>query len=273
MNKADNVLDRRSLQLRKRIVDMMVAAGRGHLASALSLVEILRVLYDDVLQYKAEDPKWPDRDRCILSKGHGCMAQYVLLAEKGFFADEELAKFCKADGILGGHPETKAPGIEASTGSLGHGLSIGVGMALHGKISRAGYRVFVIVGDGECNEGSIWEAAMVSAKHKLSNLTVLVDYNKCTTYGPISEVQDVEPLVDKWASFGFVVKEADGHDVGELKRNLEELPFLPPKPNALICHTLKGKGIKPVEEDYSWHHKSKLKSEEIAMLYAELGAS
>jgi transketolase len=154
----------------------MSASRRGHLASAFSVAEILRVLYDDVLRYDPNNPKWPGRDRCILSKGHGCIAMYVMLAEKGYFPKAELGKFCKSDGILGGHPDHKVPGIEASTGSLGHGLPIGVGFALNGKYERADHRVFVIIGDGESNEGSIWEAALCAGKHKLSNLVVLVDY-------------------------------------------------------------------------------------------------
>src|SRR5215813_7593020 len=182
-------LDQRSRQLRVMIVKSIKAANRGHLGSAFSLVEILRVLYDDVLKYDASNPRWPGRDRCILSKGHGCLALYALLADKGFFPDEELWKFCKSDGILGGHPEYgKVPGIEASTGSLGHGLSIGIGMALHARRRKANYRVFVISSDGENNEGAVWEAALAANKHHLSNLIVLVDYNKQQSYGTTQEV-------------------------------------------------------------------------------------
>src|SRR5437016_4318460 len=153
-------LDRRSRDLRRQIVRMIEAGGRGHVGSAFSLVEMLRVLYDEVLKYDPTNPQWPERDRFILSKGHGCLALYTLLAEKGFFSDAELWKFCKSDGILGGHPEHKVPGVEVSTGSLGHGLPIGIGFALHAKHRKADHRVFVVVGDGESNEGSVWEAAM-----------------------------------------------------------------------------------------------------------------
>jgi len=177
-------LDQRSKYLRRRIIETLDATRRGHVGAALSLVEIIRVLYDDVLRYDARNPKWSERDRCILSKGHGCLALYVVLQDKGFFPEEELWKFCEASGILGGHPEVKVPGVEASTGSLGHGLPIGVGFAVSAKHEQADHRVFVIIGDGECNEGSIWEAALCAGKHKLSNLTVVIDYNKYQSYGP-----------------------------------------------------------------------------------------
>src|SRR5436190_15787173 len=159
-------LDERSRALRRQIVKTLKAGGRGHVGAAFSLVEILRVLYDDILKYDAKNPRWSDRDRCILSKGHGCLALYALLAQKGFFPEAELWKFCKVDGILGGHPEYgKVPGIEASTGSLGHGLPIGVGMALAARQAKAKHRVFVVSSDGESNEGSVWEAALCAGKH------------------------------------------------------------------------------------------------------------
>src|SRR5438552_361661 len=266
-------LDRRSRDLRRQIVRMIEAGGRGHVGSAFSLVEMLRVLYDDILQYDPANPRWAGRDRCILSKGHGCLALYVLLAEKGFFPEAELWKFCKTDGILGGHPEYgKVPGVEASTGSLGHGLSFGVGFALNARYERAGYRVFVIVSDGESNEGSLWEAALCAAKHKLSNLTVLVDYNKQQSYSTTYEVLDLEPFADKWRAFGFAVEEVDGHSVEEIRAAVKRAPFHPEKPGAVICHTIKGKGVSFVENNLSWHHKNKVTPEEVRALLAELEA-
>lgn len=265
-------LDTRSRQLRRDIVSMIEFGGRGHLASALSLVEILRVLYDDILDFRPEDPGWKHRDRLILSKGHGCMALYALLADKGFFDRIEFEKFCKPDGILGGHPEAhKVPGVEASTGALGHGLSIGIGMALNARFEEANHKVVVVLGDGECNEGSIWEAALCARKHRLDNLTVVVDYNKMQSYSSTSEVLDLEPFVGKWENFGFGAREADGHDVEELRQVLGELPFCAASPSVLICHTVKGKGIPFAENDLSWHHKSRIKEEELAALYAALG--
>ncbi len=266
-------LDQRSRDLRKLIVQGIVGGRRGHIGSAFSLVEILRVLYDDVLRYDPKKPQWPQRDRCILSKGHGCLALYAVLVDKGFLPAAELARFCKSDGILGGHPEAhKVPGVEASTGSLGHGLAIGVGMALNARIDKANYRVFVIVSDGESQEGSTWEAALCAAKHKLAHLTVLVDYNKQQSYGTIAEVLDLEPFADKWRSFGFAVTEVNGHSVDELRAALARVPLDPQKPTAIICHTVKGKGISFCEGNLSWHHKTKVTDEEIKALFAELEA-
>jgi transketolase len=266
-------LDNRSIELRRTIVRVMKEGGRGHLASALSIVEILRVLYDDVLRYDPEDPRLAERDRFILSKGHGCLALYVLLAEKGFFPVSELWKFCKADGILGGHPEyPKIPGVEASTGALGHGLSIGVGFAISGKREGARHRVFVLVGDGECDEGSIWEAAMCASKYRLDNLIVVVDYNKQQSYGTTYEVQDLEPFAAKWSSFGFEVKEVDGHNVDDLRFVLSDVPIRSKRPSAIICHTMKGSGIDCVENNLAWHHKSKVTKEEIESLILGLEA-
>jgi len=265
------LLDRRSRGLRRQIVRMLHAAGRGHVGSAFSVMEILRVLYDDVLRYNPQDPRWPQRDRCILSKGHGCLALYVLLADKGFFPDDELWKFCKSDGILGGHPEYgRVPGVEASTGSLGHGLSIGIGFALNARYEGAEYRTFVVVSDGESNEGSLWEAALCASKHKLSSLTVLVDYNKQQSYGTTCEVLDLEPFEDKWRAFGFATEEVDGHDLKQLHVALARTPFHPDKPSAIICHTVKGKGVTFVERNLHWHHKNNPTDEEIRAMLAEL---
>lgn len=264
-------LDARSRHLRRQIVRTLEKGGRGHVGSAFSLVEMLRVLYDEVLRYDPKNPRWPERDRFILSKGHGCLALYVLLAEKGFFPEDELWKFCKADGILGGHPEAgKIPGVEASTGSLGHGLPIAVGMALAARMDGARHRVFVVVSDGESNEGSLWEAALCAAKHRLSNLTVLVDYNKQQSYGTTYEVLDLEPFAEKWRAFGFAVEEVDGHSLGELRAALGRVPFAPDKPSAIICHTIKGKGVSFVENNLSWHHKNRVTPEEIRSLLAAL---
>lgn len=263
---ASPVLDQRSIDLRRRIVHVLGRAGRGHVGTSLSLVEILRVLYDRVLRYDPKKPKWPERDRFLLSKGHGCITLYVLLQEKGFFPEEELWKFCKFDGILGGHPDPKVPGIEVSTGSLGHGLPIGVGMAFNAKYEKASHRVFVVLGDGECDEGSVWEAAMSAAKHKLDNLVVMIDYNKHQSYASTYEVLDLEPFADKWRSFGFSCHEVDGHDVAALEQELMRVPFERGKPNAIICHTVKGKGIAFAENNLKWHHKSSVKPGDVQEL-------
>ncbi len=264
-------LDQRSIDLRRLIVRGLEGGGRGHIGSSMSLVEILRVLYDDVLRFRPDDPKWAERDRMILSKGHGCLALYVMLADKGFIPVETLDTFCRRDSILGGHPEAgKIPGVEASTGALGHGLSVGVGMALAARMQKRDSRVFVVMGDGEINEGSVWEAAMCAGKHRLSNLTAIIDYNKIQSAGPTSEIQDLEPLLDKWAAFNFAAVEVDGHDVAALRRLFANLPAAQDRPTAIICHTVKGKGIGFAENDANWHHKSKVTADMVTRMSAAL---
>lgn len=266
-------LDHRSKALRRLVVQALDGGGRGHIGSSMSLIEIVRVLYDEILKFRPDDPKWDDRDRFILSKGHGCIAQYALLADKGFFDLSEISKFCRPGALLGGHPEAgKIPGVEASTGALGHGLPIAVGMALAAKIKGKKHRVFVVTGDGEMNEGSNWEAAMSAAKHKLDNLTLAVDYNKIQSYGPTSEVLDLEPLMDKLTAFGFETVQLNGHDLGALRNTFAHTPIAPNKPTAVICHTVKGKGISFAEGDPAWHHKSHVAPDVITKMYDELKA-
>lgn len=272
MSPTGATLDGRALAQRRRIIRMLERAGRGHVGSPLSVMEIIRVLYDDILHVDASRPDWPDRDRFILSKGHACLALYLVLGEKGFFPAEELDRVCKFGAMLGGHPEShKIPGVEASTGALGHGLSIGVGFALAARIDKRACRTFVLVGDGESNEGSVWEAALCASKHKLDALTVIVDYNKMQSYGSTFEVQDLEPLGAKWASFGFAVREVDGHDVAALQGIFGQLPFEAGKPSLIVAHTVKGKGVPFAEGNPEWHHKAKLTADELARLYAALG--
>jgi transketolase len=206
-----------------------------------------------------------------LSKGHGCLALYVILADFGYFPKSELNLFCQAEGILGGHPDSgKVPGVEASTGALGHGLSIGVGMALAARHDQRDSRVFVVLGDGECNEGSVWEAALSAGNRNLANLCVLVDYNKQQSYDTTYAVQDLEPLADKWRSFKFAVAETDGHDIEALRLILEKVPLEPDKPTAIICHTVKGKGLDFAENNLAWHHKSKITDQDLADMYKAL---
>jgi len=262
----------RGRSVRRKIVQIAATAGRAHMASAFSIIEIVLVLYDKIMKYDAQNPSWDARDRFILSKGHGCLGLYPVLAEKGFFPEEELFKFCSSKGILGGHPEhLRVPGIEASTGALGHGLSLGMGMALRAKMDQLDYKTFVLVGDGECNEGSVWEAALGAAKHRLDNLIVLVDYNKHQSYGPVKEICNLEPFVDKWKSFGWEVREVDMDQPHQLETLLSsEVNYDGKKPIAIICHTIKGKGISFCENNLEWHHKSKLTPEEIKALYQAL---
>ncbi|MHB2017243.1 MAG: transketolase [Candidatus Xenobia bacterium] len=246
----------RARRLRREIVQILQAARRGHLGSALSIVEILEALYGHVMRYKADNPQWLDRDRFILSKGHGCLALYAILADKGYFPREHLWTVGRFDSILGGHPDAlKVPGVEFSTGSLGHGLPYAVGVALHGSWVKADWRTYVLLGDGECNEGSVWEAAMCAAKHRLTNLVVLVDYNEMQSYGSTHEILELEPFADKWKSFGFAVREVDGHSVDAIVRALQAVPFEVARPNAIICHTVKGKGVPVAENNPKWHHQ------------------
>lgn len=264
-------LDERSKHLRRLIVRGLAGGERGHIGSSMSLVEILRVLYDNVLRYRPSEPDWPERDRMILSKGHGCLALYAVLADKGFFPVETLDTFCRRDSILGGHPEAgKIPGVEASTGSLGHGLSLGVGMALAARMQRRASRVFVVMGDGEINEGSVWEAAMCASQHQLVNLAAIIDYNKIQSAGFTHDILDLDPLIDKWRAFGFTAVEVDGHDVAALNALFRRLPLAADRPTAIICHTVKGRGIEFAENDPNWHHKAKLGADEIGRLQAAL---
>jgi transketolase len=259
-------LDSRSKALRQLAINALEGGERGHIGSTMSLIEIFRVLYDDVLSVDPSNPGDPDRDRVILSKGHGCIALYALLADKGYFPERALETFCRFDSILGGHPErSHVPGIDVSTGSLGHGLSVGVGMAYAARFRSAPFRVFVVLGDGELNEGSVWEAAIAAGHHKLENLTVIVDNNGLQSYGPLESVWKIEPLVAKWESFGFETHRVNGHDVERLKEVLQNKSNLE-APTAIIAETVKGKGISFAEGAAGWHHKARLSQTEILSL-------
>lgn len=264
-------LDERSLSLRETMLNTLYKAGRGHLPSAYSCTEILRVLYDAILRFRPEEPGWMDRDRLILSKGHGCLALYALLADKGFFPKSELDAFCAFHSSLGGHPERGlAPGVEATTGSLGHGLSLGVGMALAARLDARPSRVFVICGDGESNEGSVWEACLSASKHRLSSLTLIIDYNKQQSWDSTEKILPLEPYQDKFQSFGFSVVQVDGHDIDALQAVFAKLPLEAEKPSCIICHTIKGKGITSLEGNLSWHHKTHLTEHQYAALKMEM---
>lgn len=253
-----------ALKVRKSILETVKHAGRGHIPSAFSLVEILLVLYGEVLNISPETVDFENRDRLILSKGHGCLALYCVLAEYGFISKNDLTEFCSVNGLLGGHPEQHINGVEASTGALGHGLSIGVGMALNSRIDGVDYFVYVIIGDGECGEGSIWEAALSASKHNLNRLVVLIDYNKFQSYGPVQDVLPLEPFADKWKAFGFRVQEVDMDQPQQLHQVLTQNKSVGlKKPLAVICHTIKGKGIEKIENNPAWHHKAKFENGEI----------
>ena len=260
-------LDKRSIYLRSLIVDCLFGGGRGHMGSAMSLVEILRVLYDDFLKFNPRKPNYLKRDRLILSKGHGCLALYAILADKGFFKKKILKTASKFGSILGGHPEYgKVPGVEASTGALGHGPAIGLGMAIASNLTKNKFKTFVVVGDGEINEGSFWETSMMASKHKLNNFHVIIDYNKIQSYGKTSEVMDLEPLKGKLQSFGYKTEEVNGHDINQLYKYFNKIKKNKTKPTALICHTVKGKGFYFAENNPFWHHKNFFTKEEVLMI-------
>ena len=264
-------LDKRSIALRRKILDVVNVARRGHVGSAFSSMEIVRVLYDYFLKFKPKTPHWEMRDRFIFSKGHGCLSLYTMLAEKGFVDRQDLYTFCKFGSAFGGHPQYgKVAGVEASTGSLGHGMSIAIGMALSAKIKREKWKTVILLSDGECNEGSTWEGILAASKHKLDNLFVLVDYNKMQSYGKTYEVLDLEPFALKWESFGFRVFEVIGHDVAELKSTIGKALKKISRPTVVICHTIKGKGVPFIEQNPDWHHKNLITDSEMERLYKEL---
>lgn len=236
---------------------MVHRTNASHIGTCLSMADLLAVLYTDVLRVNTKEPLWIDRDRFILSKGHGAAIVYAALAERGFFPAERLDTYCQDGSPFAGHiTHHGVPGVEVSTGSLGHGLSIGCGMALAGKRDGRPYKVFVMLSDGECDEGSIWEAILFAAHHRLDNLVAIIDYNKIQSFGRIEEVLALEPFADKWQAFGWHVREIDGHDHGQIKDALARLPAEPGTPTVVLAHTIKGKGVSFMEDRLAWHYKS-----------------
>jgi transketolase len=249
-----------SRELAKRIrthcVMMASRANASHIGSSLSVADLLAVLYRSVLRHDPQRPNWPDRDRFILSKGHGCAALYAVLAECGYIPRSILETYYQDGSGLMGHATHHVPGIEVSTGSLGHGLTIGTGIALAAKRDGKPYRVFCVLSDGECDEGSTWEPALFAPQHKLDNLVVIVDYNKIQSFGRVDEVIDLSPLADKWRAFGWGVHEIDGHDLAAIEEALVSLPFSVDRPSCVIAHTVKGKGISYMENSLAWHYRA-----------------
>ena len=235
--------------IRAHVLRMTHRAKCSHVGSCLSIADILAVLYGEVMDFKPEQPDWENRDRFILSKGHACAAVYAVLAECGYFPVGMLDTFYQKGSLLSGHINHRVPGVDASTGSLGHGLSIGCGMALATK-----QNIYVLLGDGECNEGSVWEAAMFAGHHRLNNLTVIIDYNKLQALGDTRDILDLTPLDGKWSAFGWEVVEVDGHNEKELREALQyEINHI--KPRCIIAHTVKGKGVKFMENAVAWHYR------------------
>ncbi|MFQ5692544.1 MAG: transketolase [Nitrospinota bacterium] len=244
--------------VRREIIRMIAAAGSGHPGGSLSMVEILLVLYHHVLRHrKPEDPDWEDRDRFILSKGHGVPALYAVLAEFGYLSREELATLRRLGSRLQGHPDRRfLPVLEASTGSLGQGLSVGVGMALAARIDNTSRRTYVLIGDGESEEGQVWEAAMFAAHQGLDNLTAIVDVNGIQLDGFTKDILDLEPLAPKWESFGWFVREIDGHDFGQIFDAFSACRAEAGRPGVIIARTVKGKGVSEMENNPAFHGRA-----------------
>ncbi|ACX52944.1 Transketolase domain protein [Ammonifex degensii KC4] len=246
-------LERKAQLIRQHVIRMLMHAGSGHPGGSLSAVDILTALYFRVMRIDPENPQDPDRDRFILSKGHAAPALYAVLAERGFFPVSWLESLRRLGSPLQGHPDMrKVPGVEMSTGSLGQGLSVGVGMALAAKLRGSGCRVFVLLGDGECQEGQVWEAAMAAGHYRLNNLVAIVDRNRLQIDGETEKVMALEPLAAKWRAFNWSVIEIDGHNFEEIVPALERVGYAQ-KPTAIIAHTVKGKGVSFMENQVDWH--------------------
>ena len=241
-------------EVRRNIIKSITAAKSGHPGGSLSATDILVTLYFDIMKIDPKNPRWEDRDRFVLSKGHAAPALYAVLAERGYFPKEELMKLRQTGSMLQGHPDMKGtPGVDMTTGSLGQGLSTANGMALAARLDKKDYRVYVMLGDGEIQEGMVWEAAMTTAHYKLDNLTAFLDYNKLQIDGANDEVKTIEPVADKWKAFGWNVLEIDGHDYEEIKKAVEKAKETKGKPTMIIAHTIKGKGVTFMENQVGWH--------------------
>jgi len=268
-------LKRKAAELRGEVIGMSHKAGSAHLASCLSCIDVLTAAYWHVLNIDPANPTDEARDRFILSKGHAAMAIYATLAHRGYFSRELLETYTKDGGKLAEHPPANLlPGVEAATGSLGHGLPIANGHALAARIkgTPGRYRVFALMSDGECNEGSVWEAAMFASAQKLDNLCVVVDYNKWQATARSNETLQLSPLREKWESFGWDAYEIDGHDVGAVAEALASVPNGSGKPVAFIAHTVKGKGVSFMEDDNNWHYRAPT-ADEVVLARKELGLS
>jgi transketolase len=267
-------LEQTARVIRARIIENSHKTQTPHLGSCLSCVDILVAAYFDVLRINPERPAEEDRDRFILSKGHAAPALFQVLAKRGYYPESMLDSYGEDGSLFAEHPPTPShlPGIEAATGSLGHGFPMGLGMALAARIRKQPYKVFALVSDGECNEGSTWEAAMLASSQVMENLTVIVDFNKWQATGRSEEIMGFNPLADKWRAFGWSTCEIDGHDMGELVRRLRQVPDGSGKPVAIVAHTVKGKGVSFMEDDNNWHYRIPT-ADEVQAAKQELGVS
>ena len=266
-------LEKKANIIRRYIIEMISNAEGGHIGGALSITDIMAVLYFHILKIDPENPEWEDRDRVILSKGHASAAWYAALAERGYFPKEELLTFDHINSRLQGHPDmNKTPGVDMSSGSLGQGISVALGMALAARYLKKIYRTFVILGDGETQEGQIWEAAMVAANYSTDNLIAILDYNKLQLYGETNTIMNIEPVIEKWRVFGWNTIEINGHRINEIVQALEEAVKFEGKPTIIIAHTIKGKGVSFMENKVEWHSLAPTK-EQAKQALKELGYS
>ncbi|MBI2872602.1 MAG: transketolase [Chloroflexi bacterium] len=256
--------------LRRNILVSIAAAGSGHPGGSLSAVETLVALYYKVMRHDPSNPRWPERDRFVLSKGHAAPVLYAVLADCGYFPPQELLTLRKLDSRLQGHAHIMTPGVEMSAGSLGQGLSFGIGQALAARIDGRAYRVYVLLGDGECDEGQVWEAAMSAAHYRLDNLVAVVDRNRIQNDRFTSEVMELEPLAEKWRAFGWSVEEVDGHSIRDILLALKQAQGVKGKPSCIIAHTVKGKGVSFMENNPAFHGKAPTR-EELRQALEELG--
>ena len=255
-------LEKMAVIIRCDIIDMICTAAAGHPGGSLSAADVVTALYFRIMRIDPENPGWPDRDRFILSKGHACPVWYAALAERGYFDKSHLKTLRQMGSILQGHPDMrKTPGIDMTTGSLGHGLSAGLGMALSGKLQQKDYHVFVIIGDGESQEGSIWEASMAAPNFKLDNLTAILDYNHLQNDYSVDDIMPIHPAVDKWQAFGWHVLDIDGHDMAQVVAALEEAKSHKGKPTMIVANTVKGKGVSYMENVCEWHGRAPCQEE------------
>ena len=263
-------LEEQAVQLRRDIVEMIHAAKAGHPGGSLSAVDMITALYFHVMRIDPQNPRWEDRDRFVLSKGHACPALYAALARRGFFDPKHLTTLRQYHSILQGHPDmNKTPGIDISSGSLGNGLAIGVGMAMSGRLHHQDYMTYVMLGDGEVQEGMVWEAAMAAHHHDLGNLVAIVDCNGVQINGWVNEIMTVEPLADKWRAFGWNVVEANGHNMKDLLTALHTAKTMR-HPTVILMRTVKGRGVSFMEDDCKWHGNSP-SDEELVQAILEIG--
>lgn len=259
-------LEEKAKQVRRLIIQMLAEAKSGHPGGSLSAADLITVLYFSVMRYNSKDPNWPDRDRFHLSKGHCCPLLYAVLSEAGYFPPERLLTLRKLGSLLQGHPDRRTPGVEVASGSLGQGLSVALGMSLAAKIDKRDYRVYCLMGDGETQEGNIWEAAMAASHYKCDNLTAILDNNGFQIDGCIKEIMNLEPIKDKWRSFGWHAIEIDGHNIGEILEAYDEAKATKDKPSIIIAHTIKGKGVSFMENVLDFHGRAPTKEEALKAL-------